>query len=58
MSVHVSASASRLARSASPASTASNGVIDPLDTRQVLGLALTACGNAPLGEPKFGVFRM
>ncbi|WP_284116910.1 carboxyl transferase domain-containing protein [Streptomyces fragilis] len=35
-----------------------DGVIDPLDTRQVLGLALTACGNAPLGEPKFGIFRM
>ncbi|MEU6195182.1 carboxyl transferase domain-containing protein [Streptomyces sp. NPDC047061] len=35
-----------------------DGVIDPLDTRQVLGLALTACGNAPLGEPQFGVFRM
>ncbi|MFP3992247.1 carboxyl transferase domain-containing protein [Streptomyces sp. E11-3] len=35
-----------------------DGVIDPLETRQVLGLALTACANAPLGEPGFGVFRM
>ncbi|MFH8937786.1 carboxyl transferase domain-containing protein [Streptomyces griseosporeus] len=35
-----------------------DGVIDPLQTRQVLGLALTACGNAPLGDPQFGVFRM
>lgn len=35
-----------------------DGVIDPLETRQVLGLALTACANAPLGEPRFGVFRM
>ncbi|MFH8347080.1 carboxyl transferase domain-containing protein [Streptomyces sp. NPDC018045] len=35
-----------------------DGVIDPLDTRRVLGLALTACGNAPLGEPGYGVFRM
>ncbi|WP_411148518.1 carboxyl transferase domain-containing protein [Streptomyces sp. A30] len=35
-----------------------DGVIDPLDTRQVLGLALTACANAPLGDPQFGVFRM
>ncbi|MGV9989839.1 carboxyl transferase domain-containing protein [Streptomyces sp. NPDC003374] len=37
-----------------------DGVIDPMDTRQVLGLALTACANAPL-PPKadgFGVFRM
>ncbi|MGW1766317.1 carboxyl transferase domain-containing protein [Streptomyces sp. NPDC002073] len=35
-----------------------DGVIDPLETRQVLGLALTACGNAPLGDPAFGIFRM
>ncbi|MER6750597.1 carboxyl transferase domain-containing protein [Streptomyces fungicidicus] len=35
-----------------------DGVIDPMETRQVLGLALTACANAPLGEPQFGVFRM
>nr|WP_206314300.1 carboxyl transferase domain-containing protein [Streptomyces coryli] len=35
-----------------------DGVIDPLDTRQAVGLALTACANAPLGEPAFGVFRM
>jgi 3-methylcrotonyl-CoA carboxylase beta subunit len=35
-----------------------DGVIDPLETRTVLGLALTACANAPLGEPAFGVFRM
>ncbi|MGW1891548.1 carboxyl transferase domain-containing protein [Streptomyces sp. NPDC002004] len=35
-----------------------DGVIDPLETRQVLGLALTACANAPLGDPGFGVFRM
>lgn len=35
-----------------------DGVIDPMETRQVLGLALTACANAPLGDPQFGVFRM
>ncbi|MGW2419132.1 carboxyl transferase domain-containing protein [Streptomyces sp. NPDC001709] len=35
-----------------------DGVIDPLQTRQVLALALTACANAPLGDPQFGVFRM
>ncbi|MGC5563214.1 carboxyl transferase domain-containing protein [Streptomyces sp. FR-108] len=35
-----------------------DGVIDPMETRQVLGLALTACANAPLGDPRFGVFRM
>ncbi|MEU0935581.1 MULTISPECIES: carboxyl transferase domain-containing protein [unclassified Embleya] len=35
-----------------------DGIIDPLDTRTVLGLALTACGNAPLAQPQFGLFRM
>ncbi|MET9696147.1 carboxyl transferase domain-containing protein [Streptomyces sp. NPDC006529] len=35
-----------------------DGVIDPLETRQVLGLALTACANAPLAESAFGIFRM
>jgi 3-methylcrotonyl-CoA carboxylase beta subunit len=35
-----------------------DGVIDPADTRRVLGLALSASLNAPIGEPKFGVFRM
>jgi 3-methylcrotonyl-CoA carboxylase beta subunit len=35
-----------------------DGVIDPRQTRDVLGLALAACANAPLGEPGYGVFRM
>jgi len=35
-----------------------DGVIDPADTRQVLGLALKAALNAPIPETKFGVFRM
>ena len=35
-----------------------DGVIDPADTRMVLGLALSACANAPLDDPAFGVFRM
>src|SRR5690349_18885449 len=35
-----------------------DGVIDPRDTRMVLGLALSAAANAPLGDPAFGVFRM
>jgi 3-methylcrotonyl-CoA carboxylase beta subunit len=35
-----------------------DGVIDPLDTRRVLGLALAATTNAPLEETRFGVFRM
>ncbi|HYO36449.1 MAG TPA: carboxyl transferase domain-containing protein, partial [Geodermatophilus sp.] len=35
-----------------------DGVIDPLDTRTVLGLALSACANAPLEPVSYGVFRM
>jgi 3-methylcrotonyl-CoA carboxylase beta subunit len=35
-----------------------DGVIDPADTRTVLGLALSAAANAPLADPGFGVFRM
>jgi len=35
-----------------------DGIIDPADTRRVLGLALSAALNAPLGERGFGVFRM
>ena len=35
-----------------------DGVIDPLDTRRVVGLALGACANAPLAERRAPVFRM
>jgi 3-methylcrotonyl-CoA carboxylase beta subunit len=36
-----------------------DGIIDPAQTRDVLGLALAACLNAPVEEaPRFGVFRM
>ncbi|HEY4005774.1 MAG TPA: carboxyl transferase domain-containing protein [Pseudonocardia sp.] len=35
-----------------------DGVIDPADTRTVLGLALSAAGNAPLEPVRYGVFRM
>jgi 3-methylcrotonyl-CoA carboxylase beta subunit len=35
-----------------------DGIIDPADTRRVLGLALSAAANAPLGSAAFGVFRM
>ena len=35
-----------------------DGVIDPADTRRVLALGLAASLNAPIPEPKFGVFRM
>jgi 3-methylcrotonyl-CoA carboxylase beta subunit len=36
-----------------------DGIIDPAQTRDVLGLAFAACLNAPIKEaPCFGVFRM
>ncbi|WP_299569032.1 carboxyl transferase domain-containing protein [uncultured Williamsia sp.] len=35
-----------------------DGVIDPLDTRRVVGLALGVCANAPLEPVSYGVFRM
>ena len=35
-----------------------DGIIDPADTRMVLGLAMSASLNAPIPETKFGVFRI
>lgn len=35
-----------------------DGVIDPADTRQVLGLSLSAALNAEIPDTTFGVFRM
>ncbi|MFD2263519.1 carboxyl transferase domain-containing protein [Lacibacterium aquatile] len=35
-----------------------DGIIDPADTRMVLGLALSATLNAPVEPVKYGVFRM
>jgi acetyl-CoA carboxylase carboxyltransferase component len=35
-----------------------DGIIDPLDTRRVLALGLSAALNAPIPETAFGVFRM
>jgi len=35
-----------------------DGVIDPADTRRVLGLAISASQNRPVEATKFGVFRM
>ncbi|MBG6217421.1 3-methylcrotonyl-CoA carboxylase beta subunit [Arthrobacter sp. CAN_A6] len=35
-----------------------DGIIDPADTRTVLGLALDVCANSPLPETSFGLFRM
>jgi 3-methylcrotonyl-CoA carboxylase beta subunit len=35
-----------------------DGIIDPADTRRVLGLGLAAALNAPIEDTRFGVFRM
>lgn len=35
-----------------------DGIIDPADTREVLGLSLSAALNAPIEPSRFGVFRM
>jgi 3-methylcrotonyl-CoA carboxylase beta subunit len=35
-----------------------DGVIDPKDTRMVLGLALSACLNAPIPDSTYGIWRM
>jgi len=35
-----------------------DGIIDPLDTRRVLALGISAALNAPIPDTKFGIFRM
>ncbi len=35
-----------------------DGLIDPVDTRRVLGMGLAAAANAPLAAPSYGIFRM
>src|SRR3954466_409671 len=35
-----------------------DGVIDPVDTRRVLGMGLAAAAHAPIPKPSYGVFRM
>ncbi|CUS48835.1 MAG: 3-methylcrotonyl-CoA carboxylase beta subunit LiuB [Idiomarinaceae bacterium HL-53] len=35
-----------------------DGIIDPAQTRDVLGLSISAALNAPIEDTKFGVFRM
>ena len=35
-----------------------DGVIDPLDTRKVLALGISAALNAPIADPGFSLFRM
>jgi 3-methylcrotonyl-CoA carboxylase beta subunit len=35
-----------------------DGIIDPAETRTVLGLSISAALNAPIERTRFGVFRM
>jgi acetyl-CoA carboxylase carboxyltransferase component len=35
-----------------------DGILDPVDTRTALALAISASYNAPISPAKFGVFRM
>jgi 3-methylcrotonyl-CoA carboxylase beta subunit len=35
-----------------------DGILDPVDTRDALGIALSASLNAPIADPHYGVFRM
>jgi 3-methylcrotonyl-CoA carboxylase beta subunit len=35
-----------------------DGIVDPVDTRNALGVALSASLNAPIGEPRYGVLRL
>jgi len=35
-----------------------DGIIDPADTRRVLGMGLAAAAHAPVPDPSYGIFRM
>ena len=35
-----------------------DGIIDPAETRRVLGMGLAAAANAPIPDPSYGIFRM
>jgi len=35
-----------------------DGILDPVDTRNALGVAISASLNAPIADPHYGVFRM
>ncbi len=35
-----------------------DGILDPVDTRNALGIAISAALNTPIEEPRYGVFRM
>ena len=35
-----------------------DGILDPVDTRNALGIGISASLNAPIGDPRYGVFRL
>ena len=35
-----------------------DGMLDPVDTRNALGISLSAALNTPIAEPGYGIFRM
>ena len=35
-----------------------DGILDPADTRNAVGIALSAALNAPINDPRYGVFRL
>jgi 3-methylcrotonyl-CoA carboxylase beta subunit len=35
-----------------------DGIVDPAESRRLLALGLSASLNAPIGETRFGLFRM
>ncbi|TPW18058.1 MAG: putative biotin-dependent carboxyl transferase, partial [Halothiobacillaceae bacterium] len=35
-----------------------DGIIDPLETRELLAMGITAALNAPINPTRYGIFRM
>ena len=48
----------RARRTTPPPGSGTTAIIDPADTRRVLGMGLAAAANAPIPAPSYGIFRM
>ena len=35
-----------------------DGILDPVDTRNALGMSLSVALNTPIKDPSYGIFRM
>ena len=35
-----------------------DGILDPVDTRNALGMSISASLNAPIDDPHYGIFRL